>query len=696
MRNIEIKGARVHNLKNIDVTIPRNSLTVITGLSGSGKSSLAFDTLYSECQRRYVESLSAYARQFLGLMEKPDVDQIDGLSPAISIEQKTTSHNPRSTVGTVTEIHDYLRLLYARVGTPTCYECGRVIARQSVQEITDRILALDEGTKFQILAPVVSNRKGSHKELIAKLQKSGYVRIRVNGVIYSIDDDIPMDKNKKHNIEVVVDRLVNSKTIASRLAESLETALSISAAETVIADIPAKKEEMLFSQRLACPVCGISCDAPTPAMFSFNSPQGACEECHGLGFLMEVDPDLVAPDQSETISGGAIIPWNGAYIDGGWNNQMLNAVCKRYRIPMDVPYKSLSAHHKNILLHGTGDEKIEVVFDGKDGKSHARFNRVFEGVIPNLLRRYKDTASEDIRRWIESFMSQKNCPSCLGTRYRKQVLAILVDKKNIAEISKMSIESALEFFQNYSPKGHAKEISKPIIREILQRLGFLNDVGLSYLTLSRTASTLSGGESQRIRLATQIGSRLTGVLYILDEPSIGLHPRDNARLLATLTALRDLDNTVVVIEHDMETIMAADYLIDIGPGAGTHGGEVVACGKPSAVAKSAKSLTGRYMSGKRSIPIPKKRRPGSGAAIKISGAAGNNLKSVDVSFPLGMLVCVTGVSGSGKSSLVNQTLYPSLQKKLYNSKVTALPHKSISGLSHLDKVIDIDQSPFFF
>lgn len=693
MRNIEIKGARVHNLKNIDVTIPRNSLTVITGLSGSGKSSLAFDTLYSECQRRYVESLSAYARQFLGLMEKPDVDQIDGLSPAISIEQKTTSHNPRSTVGTVTEIHDYLRLLYARVGTPTCYECGRVIARQSVQEITDRILALDEGTKFQILAPVVSNRKGSHKELIAKLQKSGYVRIRVNGVIYSIDDDIPMDKNKKHNIEVVVDRLVNSKTIASRLAESLETALSISAAETVIADIPAKKEEMLFSQRLACPVCGISCDAPTPAMFSFNSPQGACEECHGLGFLMEVDPDLVAPDQSETISGGAIIPWNGAYIDGGWNNQMLNAVCKRYRIPMDVPYKSLSAHHKNILLHGTGDEKIEVVFDGKDGKSHARFNRVFEGVIPNLLRRYKDTASEDIRRWIESFMSQKNCPSCLGTRYRKQVLAILVDKKNIAEISKMSIESALEFFQNYSPKGHAKEISKPIIREILQRLGFLNDVGLSYLTLSRTASTLSGGESQRIRLATQIGSRLTGVLYILDEPSIGLHPRDNARLLATLTALRDLDNTVVVIEHDMETIMAADYLIDIGPGAGTHGGEVVACGKPSAVAKSAKSLTGRYMSGKRSIPIPKKRRPGSGAAIKISGAAGNNLKSVDVSFPLGMLVCVTGVSGSGKSSLVNQTLYPSLQKKLYNSKVTALPHKSISGLSHLDKVIDIDQSP---
>jgi excinuclease ABC subunit A len=693
MRNIEIKGARVHNLKNIDVTIPRNSLTVITGLSGSGKSSLAFDTLYSECQRRYVESLSSYARQFLGLMEKPDVDKIDGLSPAISIEQKTTSHNPRSTVGTITEIHDYLRLLYARVGTPTCYECGRVIARQSIQEITDRILSLDEGTKFQILAPVVSNRKGSHKELIAKLQKSGYVRIRVDGVIHAIDDDIQIDANKKHNIEVVVDRLVNSKTIASRLAESLETALSISAAETVIADIPDKKEELLFSQRLACPTCGISCDVPTPAMFSFNSPLGACEECHGLGFLMEIDPDLVVPDQTETLLDGAIIPWNGAYIDGGWNNKMLHTVCQKYKIPMTVPYKTLTQKHKDILLYGNAGEKLKVEFHGRDGEINFRCDKSFEGVIPNLTRRHRDTVSDSARQWIESFMSQKNCPSCKGTRYKKQVLAILIDNKNIAEISQMSIESALKFFQNYNPKGHAKEISKPVIREILQRLGFLNDVGLSYLTLSRTASTLSGGESQRIRLATQIGSRLTGVLYILDEPSIGLHPRDNARLLATLTALRDLDNTVIVIEHDLETIMSADYLIDIGPGAGIHGGEVVACGKPAEVAKSKKSLTGRYLSGKRSIPAPKKRRPGSGAAIKITGAAGNNLKKVDVEFPLGMLVCVTGVSGSGKSSLVNLTLYPSLQKKLYKSKVTPLPHKSISGLSNLDKVIDIDQSP---
>ena len=701
MRNIEIRGARVHNLKGIDVTIPRNTLTVITGLSGSGKSSLAFDTLYSECQRRYVESLSAYARQFLGLMEKPDVDSIDGLSPAISIEQKTSSHNPRSTVGTVTEIHDYLRLLFARVGIPMCYMCGRVIARQTVQEMADRILAQDIGAKFQILAPVVNNRKGTHKELLAKLQKSGYVRVRVNKVIYGIDDDIPMDPKKKHTVEVVVDRLVNSPSITTRLAESLETALSVSAEETVVVDVIGK-EELLFSARLACPACGISCDRPAPSMFSFNSPLGACEECQGLGFLMEIDPDFVAPDQTETIRNGAIIPWNGAYLDGGWNNQMLNAVCKHYKIPMDIQYKSLSQKHKDILLHGSGDEKIEVTFEGKDGNSHAKFNRVFEGVIPNLLRRHKETSSEDIRRWIESFMSRKECEACKGTRYKKQVLAILIDGRNIADISGMSIETALRFFKDYdnSCKGKnpkipaaAAKISAPIIREILQRLGFLNDVGLSYLTLDRTASTLSGGESQRIRLATQIGSRLTGVLYILDEPSIGLHPRDNTRLLNTLIALRDLDNTVIVIEHDKETIMAADYLIDIGPGAGVHGGGLVACGKPDTVAKSAKSLTGQYLSGKRSIPMPAKRRDGNGTAVKISGATGHNLKNVNVEFPLGMLVCVTGVSGSGKSSLVNQTLYPALQKKLYNSKVSTLPYKSISGLSNLDKVIDIDQSP---
>jgi len=692
MRNIEIKGARVHNLKNIDVVIPRNTFTVITGLSGSGKSSLAFDTLYSESQRRYVESLSSYARQFLGLMEKPDVDRIDGLSPAISIEQKTSGHNPRSTVGTITEIHDYMRLLFARVGTPTCHKCGRVIARQSVQEITDRILSLDAGVKFQILAPVVNNRKGVYKDLLAKLQKSGYVRVRIDKTIYNIDDEIRIDQNKKHNIEVVVDRLVNSPTVASRLTESIETALSVSAEETVIVDV-AGKEELLFSGRLACPVCGISSEEPSPAMFSFNNPLGACEECHGLGFLMEVDPDLVAPDQTKTILEGAIIPWNGAYIDGGWNNHMLHAVCKRYKIPMDKPYKSLSQKHKDILLYGSDGEKVEVQFDGKDGKSHARFNRAFEGVAPNLLRRYRDTASEDMRRWIEGFMTQRACPACKGTRYKKQSLAVLIDEKNIAEVSALSIESALKFFKGYSPKGNAKDISKPVIREILQRLGFLNDVGLSYITLDRAAATLSGGESQRIRLATQIGSRLTGVLYILDEPSIGLHPRDNARLLATLTALRDLDNTVVVIEHDMETMEAADYLIDIGPGAGVHGGKLTACGTPAEVAKSANSLTGQYLSGKRSIPIPPKRREGSGLSVKIKGASGHNLKNVDAAFPLGMLICVTGVSGSGKSSLINQTLYPALQKKLYGSRVTPLPHKGIDGLSHLDKVIDIDQSP---
>jgi len=692
MRNIVIKGARVHNLKNINVTIPRNSLTVITGLSGSGKSSLAFDTLYSESQRRYVESLSAYARQFLGLMEKPDVDQIEGLSPAISIEQKTTNHNPRSTVGTITEIHDYLRLLYARAGTPTCYSCGRIIARQSIQQITDQILKLDEGTKFQILAPVVNNRKGVHKELLSKLQKSGYVRVRVDGVIYAIDEEIPIDPKKKHTIEVVIDRLISSSKIGSRLAESLETALKVSSEETIIIDVTGK-EELLFSTRLACPVCGISYDEPSPAMFSFNSPLGACEECHGLGFLMEIDLDLVVPDPSVNLSGGAIVPWNGAYIDGGWNNNMLNTVCKKYKIPMDVPYKSLSAKHKEILLHGNDGEKLDLEFYGKDGKLQARFNKAFEGVIPNLLRRHRDSASEDIRKWIETFMTRKDCPACKGTRYKKQVLAILVDGKSIADVSALSIENALHFFKNYNPTGHAIEISKPVIREILQRLGFLSDVGLTYLSLDRTAATLSGGESQRIRLATQIGSKLTGVLYILDEPSIGLHPRDNTRLLATLTALRDLDNTVVVIEHDKETIMAADYLIDIGPGAGSHGGELVACGTPVQVTKSKVSLTGLYLSGKRSIPLPVKRRKGNGLSVKVKGAAGHNLKNIDVSFPLGMLVCVTGVSGSGKSSLVSQTLYPALMKKLHNSKVTILPHKNIEGLFNLDKVIDIDQSP---
>ncbi|MFP4680445.1 MAG: excinuclease ABC subunit UvrA [Chitinispirillaceae bacterium] len=692
MRDIEIKGARVHNLKNIDVTIPRNSFTVITGLSGSGKSSLAFDTLYSESQRRYVESLSSYARQFLGLMEKPDVDQIEGLSPAISIEQKTTAHNPRSTVGTITEIHDYLRLLFSRVGTPTCYNCGKIIARQTVQEITDRILTLEPKTKFQILAPVVKERKGSHKELLSKLQRDGYVRVRVDGTVYTLDENVPIDPDKKHTMEVVVDRLIAGKNIASRLTESIETSLQLSTDGTLIADI-ISGEDILFSQRLACPVCGISYDEISPRMFSFNSPFGACGKCHGLGFLMEIDPELVVPDSSLSLKNGAIVPWNGANTEGGWNNQILQAVCKHYKIPMTKPYDSLTEKHKKVLLYGSGEEQIAIRYETKSRQGKGQFKRTFEGVIPNLLRRYRDTTSEEIRRWIEAYMTQKRCPECKGTRYKKQSLAILINGSNIADVSNSSIEKSLGFFKDYRPQGVNEKISRPILREVIQRLTFLYDVGLGYLSLDRTSSTLSGGEAQRIRLATQIGSRLTGVLYILDEPSIGLHPRDNNRLLSTLTALRDLENTVIVIEHDKETIMAADHLIDIGPRAGVHGGELVAQGKPVQVAKSKNSLTGLYLSGKRKIPTPAKRRKGNGAHIKVKNASGHNLKNIDVSIPLGKLVCVTGVSGSGKSSLINQTLYPALAKSLYRSKAEALPHGSIEGLHILDKVIDIDQSP---
>ncbi|MFP4163000.1 MAG: excinuclease ABC subunit UvrA [Chitinispirillaceae bacterium] len=692
MRDIEIKGARVHNLKNIDVTIPRNSFTVITGLSGSGKSSLAFDTLYSESQRRYVESLSSYARQFLGLMEKPDVDQIEGLSPAISIEQKTTAHNPRSTVGTITEIHDYLRLLFSRVGTPTCYNCGKIIARQTVQEITDRILTLEPKTKFQILAPVVKERKGSHKELLSKLQRDGYVRVRVDGTVYTLDENVPIDPDKKHTMEVVVDRLIAGKNIASRLTESIETSLQLSTDGTLIADI-ISGEDILFSQRLACPVCGISYDEISPRMFSFNSPFGACGKCHGLGFLMEIDPELVVPDSSLSLKNGAIVPWNGANTEGGWNNQILQAVCKHYKIPMTKPYDSLTEKHKKVLLYGSGEEQIAIRYETKSHQGKGQFKRTFEGVIPNLLRRYRDTTSEEIRRWIEAYMTQKRCPECKGTRYKKQSLAILINGSNIADVSNSSIEKSLGFFKDYRPQGVNEKISRPILREVIQRLTFLYDVGLGYLSLDRTSSTLSGGEAQRIRLATQIGSRLTGVLYILDEPSIGLHPRDNNRLLSTLTALRDLENTVIVIEHDKETIMAADHLIDIGPRAGVHGGELVAQGKPVQVAKSKNSLTGLYLSGKRKIPTPAKRRKGNGAHIKVKNASGHNLKNIDVSIPLGKLVCVTGVSGSGKSSLINQTLYPALAKSLYRSKAEALPHGSIEGLHILDKVIDIDQSP---
>jgi excinuclease ABC subunit A len=692
IRDIHIKGAREHNLKNIEIIIPRNSLTVITGLSGSGKSSLAFDTLYSEAQRRFVESLSAYAKQFLGLMEKPDVDFIEGLSPAISIEQKTTGHNPRSTVGTITEIHDYLRLLYARTGTATCYKCGKIISRQTVQEIVDRIMQLSNGTRFQILSPVVSGRKGEYKELFERLQKDGYVRVRLDGEVYSLDEEIKVDKNKKHSIEVVIDRLVIGPAIRERLTESIETTLKMSVNGTVLIDCIGK-ETLVFSERLACPDCGISYDDISPRMFSFNNPFGACERCSGLGYLLEIDPDLCVPDQSLSLDEGAIVPWNGAATMGSLNNQILVSLCKHYKIPMDKPYKSLPEKFKKVLLYGSGEDRIPIKYETKSGEGRAEFKRNFEGVIHNLLRRYRETSSEEIRRWIEDFMSQRECPDCKGARLKKESLAILVGGKNIAEVSSMSIDKVKTFIDTLGLTGRQAVIAGQVIKEIRQRLDFLINVGLSYLTLSRMAGSLSGGEGQRIRLATQIGSRLTGVIYILDEPSIGLHPRDNTKLLDTLTALRDLGNTVVVIEHDKETMTAADYLIDIGPGAGSKGGKVVAQGTPKEVSKDKQSLTGAYLSGRRSIPIPPSRRSGNGLFLSVNGASGHNLKSVDLRIPLGTLACITGVSGSGKSSLINQTLYPALSKALYRSKAQPLPYRSITGLEHIDKVIDIDQSP---
>jgi excinuclease ABC subunit A len=691
-RDIVIKGAREHNLKNIDVTIPRGSLTVITGLSGSGKSSLAFDTLYSEGQRRYVESLSAYARQFLGLMEKPDVDSIEGLSPAISIEQKTTGHNPRSTVGTITEIYDYLRLLYARVGTPTCYKCGREITRQTVQEITDKVLEFSAGTKFQVLSPVVSGRKGEYRDLFEKLQKDGFVRVRVDAITYTLDEEIPLDKNKKHSVEVVVDRLVVGPTIKARLTDSLETALKLSTDHTVIID-RLEAGQTVYSELLSCPYCDVSYEEISPRMFSFNNPYGACEACDGLGYLMEIDPDMVVPDQNESLLNGAIVPWNGATAIGSWNHQIMLSVCAHFDIPVDVPWAKLSAKHRSILLNGSGSERIRMKWESRSGEGKGHFTRPFEGVINNLLRRYKESASEDIRTWIEGFMSQKPCPACKGRRLKKESLAILLDKRNIADLCSLSIDAAAAFFRDLKLGSRQEQIARQILKEVGARLDFLVNVGLSYLSLSRGASSLSGGESQRIRLATQIGSRLTGVIYILDEPSIGLHARDNAKLLATLMMLRDLANTVVVIEHDKETMLNADHLIDMGPGAGIHGGSIVAQGTPAEVAADPQSLTGAYLSGRRKIPLPAKRRKGNGTALTITGAGGHNLKKIDATIPLGTLVCVTGVSGSGKSTLINETLYPALAKKLHRAKTNPLPFAGIKGIGFIDKVIDIDQSP---
>ncbi|MED4933740.1 excinuclease ABC subunit UvrA [Heyndrickxia coagulans] len=685
---IEVKGARVHNLKNIDVTLPRDQLVVLTGLSGSGKSSLAFDTIYAEGQRRYVESLSAYARQFLGQMDKPDVDAIEGLSPAISIDQKTTSRNPRSTVGTVTEIYDYLRLLYARIGHPICPNHGIEIASQTVEQMVDRIMAYPERTRLQVLAPVVSGKKGRHVKLLDDIKKQGFVRVRIDGEMLDLGEEIELDKNKKHSIDIVVDRIVIKDGIEPRLADSLETALKLADGRVVIDVIG--EEELLFSEHLACPICGFSIDKLEPRMFSFNSPFGACPECDGLGAKLEVDPSLVIPDASLTLNEGAIAPWEP--ISSQYYPQLLKAVCEHFGIDMDTPVKDLPKHQMEIILYGSGNERIYFHYENDFGQ--VRDNMIqFEGVLNNIERRYRETSSDFTREQMERYMAQQPCPKCKGYRLKPESLAVKVGGKHISEVTDYSIAEARSFFAHLGLTEKEQAIARLILREIESRLGFLVNVGLDYLTLSRSAGTLSGGEAQRIRLATQIGSRLTGVLYILDEPSIGLHQRDNDRLIATLRQMADIGNTLIVVEHDEDTMLAADYLIDIGPGAGVHGGKVVAAGTPREVMKNPDSLTGQYLSGKKFIPLPPERRKGDGRFVEIRGAKENNLKNINVKFPLGLFIAVTGVSGSGKSTLVNEILHKALAQKLQRAKAKPGAYKEIKGIEHLDKVIDIDQSP---
>jgi excinuclease ABC subunit A len=686
-----VKGAREHNLRNIDVTIPRNSLTVITGLSGSGKSSLAFDTIYAEGQRRYVESLSAYARQFLGLMEKPDVDLIEGLSPAISIEQKGTAKNPRSTVGTVTEIYDYLRLMFARVGVQHCLKCGKPITQQTAEQIVDSILTFEAGSRIMILAPLISGKKGEHKDIIAEARREGFVRLRIDGEVVHTDDEISLKKTKKHTIEVVVDRLIMKSTVRRRLADSVETALKMGHG-TVLAN--ARNKDLLYSEKFACLDCNLSYEELSPRLFSFNSPHGACQTCDGLGQKMEIDPELIVPDETLSISEGAIRPWGGADMSN-WYRYMLRGMANHFKFKFATPWNKLPEDIPRLILAGTGKTEITFEYEHTSGKGRGSgvYKAPFEGVIPHLERRYRQTESSGVRQWIESYMTIRDCPNCKGSRLKPEALAVIIDRETIDTVSAMSIKAALQYFAEIKLNKRQQKIAKQILKEITERLHFLVNVGLDYLTLDRAASTLSGGETQRIRLATQIGSRLVGVLYILDEPSIGLHQRDNQKLLNTLTELRDIGNTVLVVEHDRETIEAADHVIDLGPGAGRHGGAVVAAGKPKDIIKVEKSITGQYLADKRKIEIPKARREANGKAIALNGARGNNLKEVDVAIPLGQLVCVTGVSGSGKSTLINETLYRILSRHFYSSRRSPLPYEKIDGIDHIDKVIDIDQSP---
>ena len=690
MKNTEIvvQGARAHNLKNIDVTIPRDKLVVLTGLSGSGKSSLAFDTIYAEGQRRYVESLSAYARQFLGQMDKPDVDAIEGLSPAISIDQKTTSRNPRSTVGTVTEIYDYLRLLYARIGKPICPNHGIEITSQTIEQMVDRLVTYPERTKMQLLAPMISGRKGTHVKLLEDLKKQGFVRVRIDGELRDLDDAIDLDKNKKHSIEVVVDRVVVKEGIAARLSDSLETALRL-AEGRVLVDVM-EHEELLFSEHHACPMCGFSIGELEPRMFSFNSPFGACTSCDGLGTTQEVDLELVVPDWERSLLEHAIAPWEPT--SSQYYPQLLKAVCDHYDIPMDVPVKDIPKEKMDKILFGSGKDKIHFHYENEFGNVRDQMIE-FEGVVHNVERRFKETTSDYVREQMEKYMAQQACPSCKGYRLKPETLAVKIADKHIGEVTQYSIQDADTFFKELSLSEKDMKIARLVLREIEERLGFLVNVGLDYLTLSRAAGTLSGGEAQRIRLATQIGSRLTGVLYILDEPSIGLHQRDNDRLISTLQNMRDIGNTLIVVEHDEDTMLAADYLIDVGPGAGVHGGEIVAAGTPQEVMENPASLTGQYLSGKKFIPLPIERRKPDGRKLSIKGATENNLQNVKVDVPLGLFVAVTGVSGSGKSTLINEILYKTLAQKLNRSKVKPGAHKEVTGIEELEKVIDIDQSP---